>query len=92
MRILNQLGDDEVALLTKMARGETFIGNGTLIPLYQPHLYSLGLLSLIGEDYGGVSVDVRMPSGGTKEYEITEIGKEFVAFLSLPGTHGDQGE
>lgn len=83
MRILTQLGDDEIALLTKMARQESFVFNGTLIPLYEPHLNSLGLLAVISEDYGTLDNE-NTTVGSLKEYGITEIGKEFVAYLSLP--------
>jgi hypothetical protein len=84
MRILNLLGDDEVAFLSKLACGETFTANGALIQLYEPHLNSLGLFAVVSEDLRGVKNDEDEKEGSLKEYGITDIGKEFVKFLSLP--------
>lgn len=82
LRILNQIGDEEIALLTKMARGDSFVENGLLVQMYEPHLDSLGLLAVVGEDYNGDQV------GSLKTFEITETGRNLIEHLGL--THNDE--
>lgn len=81
LRLLNQLGDEDIAVLITQKDGGLSEFQKGMTLARQRYLASFGLLVVTQSDLGGIGVSREV--GAKDAYAITEIGGEFLKYLSI---------